>query len=263
VTLSPGGGEYVLALADDEHMIGARHTSWIGLGPFLEEDLAFCSIAQDELGHAISLYELVLSDKVGIGIRDDFEARDVHLDRFALQRSPGEYRSCHLAERGCTDWNDSLVRHWLYDRAETIRWTALLDSSNEHLAAIATRALSEESFHLEHAQQFMSRIAPARPDPIIGSITKLLPIALGIWDPVDGEPEAVADGVTSATSAELAEYWELAVRAELSDWGLDIDWPTGTSTRDVQNHRRNRTAGFDGFQADLCKVIDVDPAARW
>ena len=46
---------HLLALADDEHMVGARHTNWIGLGPFLEEDLAFCSIAQDELGHAIGL----------------------------------------------------------------------------------------------------------------------------------------------------------------------------------------------------------------
>ena len=48
--LSPGSAEWVLAFADDEHMIGARHAAWIGLGPFLEEDLAFCSIAQDELG---------------------------------------------------------------------------------------------------------------------------------------------------------------------------------------------------------------------
>ena len=50
MSLTPAAREYLLALADDEHMIGARHTNWIGLGPFLEEDLAFCSIAQDELG---------------------------------------------------------------------------------------------------------------------------------------------------------------------------------------------------------------------
>ena len=61
-SLSIGARDHLLALADDEHMIGARHTNWIGLGPFLEEDLAFCSIAQDELGHAIGLYELLLDE---------------------------------------------------------------------------------------------------------------------------------------------------------------------------------------------------------
>ena len=82
---SPAVREYLLAFADDEHFVGARHTSWIGLGPFLEEDLAFCSIAQDELGHAIGLYELVLDDPG-------------KLDAFALLRAPQDYRSCQLAE---------------------------------------------------------------------------------------------------------------------------------------------------------------------
>ena len=79
MTLSDAAREHLLALADDEHFIGARHTNWIGLGPFLEEDLAFCSIAQDELGHAIALYELLLA---GAG----------DLDEFALMRSPGDPR---------------------------------------------------------------------------------------------------------------------------------------------------------------------------
>ena len=48
--LTPAAYDYLLTFADDEHMIGSRHANWIGLGPFLEEDLAFCSIAQDELG---------------------------------------------------------------------------------------------------------------------------------------------------------------------------------------------------------------------
>ncbi len=41
MTLEAAAREHLLAFADDEHMIGARHTNWIGLGPFLEEDLAF------------------------------------------------------------------------------------------------------------------------------------------------------------------------------------------------------------------------------
>ena len=64
-SLDPGVAEWITAFADDEHLLGARHAAWIGLGPFLEEDLAFCSIAQDELGHAIALYEFVTDDVDG------------------------------------------------------------------------------------------------------------------------------------------------------------------------------------------------------
>ena len=57
--LTNGVREFLLAFADDEHLMGQQHTEWIGVAPFLEEDLAFCSIGQDELGHAASLYAIV------------------------------------------------------------------------------------------------------------------------------------------------------------------------------------------------------------
>ncbi|HYU57528.1 MAG TPA: Phenylacetic acid catabolic protein, partial [Actinomycetota bacterium] len=46
----------LLALADDELIIGHRHSEWTGWAPHIEEDLAFSSIAQDEMAHARLLY---------------------------------------------------------------------------------------------------------------------------------------------------------------------------------------------------------------
>lgn len=250
MTLSDGSREFLLALADDEHMIGARHTSWIGLGPFLEEDLAFCSIAQDELGHAIGLYEILLDD-AGLPVEG--------LDAFAMMREPADYRSCHLAEIECSVWSDSLVRHWLYDRAESIRWTALLESSHPAVASLAARALREESFHLAHAEQFMSRIAPGQSEQITSSIERLLPIAIDQWEPVAGESAAIADGVATATSAELAERWELAVRSDLAEWRLDVEWPEQSPA----SARTVRSIGFDDLLVGLRKVVVLDEAAVW
>ncbi len=49
VTLeAPELREYLLALADDDHLMGQQHTEWIGVAPFLEEDMALASIGQDE-----------------------------------------------------------------------------------------------------------------------------------------------------------------------------------------------------------------------
>jgi 1,2-phenylacetyl-CoA epoxidase catalytic subunit len=202
MTLSPGAVEWLLAFADDEHMMGARHASWIGLGPFLEEDLAFCSIAQDELGHAIALYDYLTDD----------------LDRFALLRQPGEYRSSWLSELPCQRWDEALVRHWLYDRAEALRWGSVAHSSVPGLAQLA------------------------------------------LWEPVAGEAEAVADGVTDATSAQLGDRWHGLVSRDLARWGIRVDWPAASVG---QNERTVRSAPFAELYASLQEVINIDPSATW
>ena len=76
--------EFVLAFADDEHLMGQQHAEWIGVAPFLEEDLAFCSIGQDELGHAASLYALVAGE--GDGGQVDDRAIDASDALIALDR---------------------------------------------------------------------------------------------------------------------------------------------------------------------------------
>ncbi len=245
--LSPAAAEYLLAFADDEQMIGSRHASWIGLGPFLEEDLAFCSIAQDELGHAIALYEF-LTDEI---------------DTFALMRAPEDYRSAWLCEWPCQQWNQSLVRHWLYDRAEEQRWAAFAGSSMEPLVMLAARAEREEGFHREHAEMFLSRIADGDDQgraKIEAAVAELLPLSLGLWEPVAGEGEAIAEGLVTSSSAELGAAWETAIRSDLDRWGVRYSWPTSGPE---QSSRRVRSTHFNALHAALQEVISIDPSATW
>lgn len=259
--LSPAAHDVLLAFADDEHMIGARHTAWIGLGPFLEEDLTFCSIAQDELGHAIALYELVLGldlSSASDGLQDGGT-----LDRFALLRPAADYRSCWLAETECSQWNDALVRHWLYDRAEAHRWAAFAGSSHADLAAIAVRAEREESFHREHAEQFLDRMTSSTSEArqlVVDAVERLLPLALGIWDPVSAEPAALTEGFITADSAALGAAWRSDVQSDLARYGIDVEWPTHGP---AQSGRTVRSDGFDEFLTGLQDVISIDPAATW
>ena len=53
----------LLEIADDELILGWRDSEWTGIAPFLEEDVAFSSIAQNEIGHARALYELVARER--------------------------------------------------------------------------------------------------------------------------------------------------------------------------------------------------------
>src|SRR6185312_2277428 len=53
----------LLEIADDELILGWRDSEWTGIAPLLEEDVAFSSIAQNEIGHARALYELVARER--------------------------------------------------------------------------------------------------------------------------------------------------------------------------------------------------------
>ena len=246
IELSPAARSVVLAFADDEHIIGSRHANWIGLGPFLEEDLAFCSIAQDELGHALALYDLLIPSS--------------EIDRFALLREPSEYRSCELAELECATWDLALVRHWLYDTAEQFRWKNLLESSVIELAELAAQALRDEAFHVSHAEMFMSRMQsdPAARAKVEAALQTVLPVAGSVWHPVEGEADALAEGVIGATSGSLAQEWANHVRTDLDRFGL-----TGTVEVERTGDRTIRSEGFGPFYTSLGEVISLDTAATW
>ena len=78
--------ELLLSVADDKLMIGHRNSDWTGLGPILEEDIAFSSLAQDEIAHAQVLY----------GLASEIDGRSA--DSLAFGRGPDEYRCAQLVE---------------------------------------------------------------------------------------------------------------------------------------------------------------------
>ena len=190
--LRPGSVEVVLALADDEHLMGQQYTEWIGVTPFLEEDLAFSSIGQDELGHAALLYAVVVGD-------DGTAAGEAAIDQLALQRDGEGYRSCWFTERPTDDWAEALIRHWLYDRAEQLRWQQFEYSTVQALADAAARAEREEVYHRRHGDGLLDALlddADAGPR-LRSALAMWAPLSLGMFEPVAGEVDALADGVVT------------------------------------------------------------------
>ena len=233
--------EVLLALADDEHLMGQQHAEWIGVAPFLEEDLAFCSIAQDELGHAAALYELL-----------------GNADQLAFRRSPEDYRSCHLVELPCPDWADALVRHWLYDEAEVLRWDALAGSTWPAVAAVVERVQREEAYHRRHAEALVGRLGDGDAGPrLVDSFQRLVPIADGLWDPVAGEERALVEGVVTEPSAQLQARWRSSVEGILGP----VDWDA--LGRPAQHARTARSEHFRALHARITEVLDLDPGAKW
>jgi ring-1,2-phenylacetyl-CoA epoxidase subunit PaaC len=138
--------QLLLAIADDELLIGWRNSEWTGIAPFLEEDVAFSSIAQNEIGHARALYELVAREQ------------GMTADELAFDRPPAEYRCAELVELRLTDWARTIARHHLYEMADTVRIEELKRSADPEIASLAAKIDREETYHRLHATMWYQRL---------------------------------------------------------------------------------------------------------
>jgi ring-1,2-phenylacetyl-CoA epoxidase subunit PaaC len=160
----------LLPIADDELVVGWRNSEWTGIAPFLEEDVAFSSIAQNEIGHARALYELVAAD-LGTTV-----------DELAFDREPAEYRCAPFVElRLVPDWAATVARHYLYETADAIRIESLKQSGEAEVAGLAAKIDREEAYHRMHADMWFERL---RDEPRLrGAVEELWPYALGLLAP--------------------------------------------------------------------------------
>jgi ring-1,2-phenylacetyl-CoA epoxidase subunit PaaC len=203
--------ELLLELADDELILGWRNSEWTGIAPFLEEDVAFSSIAQNEIGHARALYELAARDL------------DTDADSLAFDRRPEEYRCAPLVELRRLEWARTIARHWLYETADAVRLEALKASDDPEVAGLAAKMDREEAYHRLHAEMWVDRLLGSEEgrERLEDGVLELWPYALGVLDdelrPVFVERvrerlpfelpdvEPVPRG---RHEAELAELWE-------------------------------------------------------
>ncbi|MBD0317178.1 MAG: phenylacetate-CoA oxygenase subunit PaaC [Thermoleophilia bacterium] len=200
-TAAPAGTDLLLELADDELVLGWRNSEWTGIAPFLEEDVAFSSIAQGEIGHARALYELAAAE---LGTT---------ADELAFDRAPEEYRSAQLVElRLVPDWARTIARHYLYETADAIRIAALRTSEWEALAGLATKIEREEAYHVMHARMWAERLRTSSGRRRFEqALDELWPLALGLVS--EDERGLLAEAVERAPVAAIE-------RGEhVDDWG--------------------------------------------
>ena len=156
----------LLGLADDELVLGWRDSEWTGIAPVLEEDVAFSSIAQNEIGHARAIYQLLSDDA----------------DALAFDREPSEYLSSPLVEmRFVPDWARTIARRVLYEAADELRLESLKASPDQAVAGLAAKIDREEAYHRMHADMWHERLRDeAR---YADALQELWPYALGLVGP--------------------------------------------------------------------------------
>ena len=171
--------QLLLEIADDELILGWRDSEWTGIAPLLEEDVAFSSIAQNEIGHARALYELVARE------------RQTTADELAFDRAPDEYRCARIVELRLPEWEKTIARHYLYEEADAARLGQLKDSDDAEIAGLAAKIDREETYHRMHAQMWFDRLKEE--SRFAAALEELRPLL---------------DAGRDDHSPELAELWE-------------------------------------------------------
>jgi ring-1,2-phenylacetyl-CoA epoxidase subunit PaaC len=226
-----------LAFADDELILGHRHAEWTGWAPHIEEDLAFSSIAQDEMAHARLLYEL-------IGGSDGAD-----VDALAFGRRPEEYRHAVLCERPNRDWGFSVARQYLYDTADAVRLEALAESSWAELRDLIGVIRLEEKYHLDHGRAWFRRLAEGPLEArqrFADGLASALADAVAMFEPLPGEDELVKEAMLPSPSEDLLATWLEQLGNDLEavslDYVLEHHGPVGgemvpTSTGEIEAER--------------------------
>lgn len=242
------------AMADDDLIIAHRNSEWTGIGPILEEDIAFSSIAQDKLGHSLALYTI---------LQAEFDAEEP--DAVAFGRSETDFTCCQFVELPIGDYAFSLVRHLLFDLADQLRFESMEGSTFEPLARLARKVRGEIKYHLFHAVTWVRKLGAEGNEEsharMQSALNEAFPYALGIFEDREGDPLLVAEGVYPGEQT-LRQAWLEALASILSESNLVM--PDPDDVEPVLGGRRgHHTEHLAPLLEEMTEVFRIDPEATW
>lgn len=243
--------ELIIKMADDELVIGHRNSEWTGLGPVMEEDIAFSSMAQDKIGHAWALYRI---------LQEHFGGKDP--DQFAFLRNADDFRCCHFVEMPIGAYDFSLMRHFLFDHAETVRYQSLSQSKFTPLQHLAGKVKGELKYHTLHADAWIIQLCTAGEDSrqrMQAALDNCFQLAGGIFEPGAGDELLIAEGIYPGEAA-LRRQWLSHISPVMEKAGLTLP----ELTAPVYGGRTGQhTQYLQQLLNEMGEVFRLDPETTW
>ncbi len=246
--------QLLLSIADDRLILAHRNSDWTGLGPDLEEDIAFSDMSQEQIGHAQALYELVAVLTGGSA------------DALAFGRRPEEYRCADvLAVPDEFDWAVSVARQFLFDHFDRLRLARLVQSSYKPLASLAERLRVEQTLHAEHVDTWLIQLGRgdhAANLRLQSALDHLAPHAPLLLEPTEAVEAVEAAGLYPKLEADMFDAWagdvnKVAARADLS---LQLQRPSAEA---LGGRRGRHNKEFLLVLDEMTEVYRIEPNAKW
>lgn len=244
--------ELLYKIADDQLILGHRNSEWTGFGPLLEEDIAFSSMAQDKVGQSYALYQMLQT----LGEKDP--------DTIAFMRNSDQFHNSILVELPNGEYDFSLIRHFLYDTAEAIRFEMLSESSYQPLADISKKIRAELRYHTLHANTWVKQLGSATEESISRlqrSLDLAMPYALGMFEESPYETELISSKIFRGEK-ELKDRWIKKVETIIAQTQLNLpDWKT---LQPVTGGRVGKHSEYlQPLLDEMSEVFKIDPTAEW
>ncbi|MBS1978008.1 MAG: phenylacetate-CoA oxygenase subunit PaaC [Bacteroidetes bacterium] len=244
--------EFLYKMADDTLIIGHRNSEWTGMGPILEEDIAFSSMAQDQIGQSLALFTLL------------HQLGEQEPDTVAFMRNANQFHNCILTELPNQEYDFSIVRHFLYTTSATLRWDMCTHSSYEPLAQLAKKVKGELRYHSLHARTWIQQLGSATEESISRlqrSLELAMPYALGIFEESPFEKELVAQHIFEGEKR-LMEKWLSAIEEVLGKTQLVI--PDLKLIQPVLGGRKGQhSEHLQPLLDEMSEVFRTEPGAEW
>lgn len=245
---APDVAEYATWLGDDSLILSQQLSWWVSRAPELEEDIALGNLALDLLGHARGLLHYAGS------------ATGRSEDDLAYWRDEPEFRNCWLVEQPGTDFGDMIARQLFFSTYQVLLYTALMESEDPTLAAIAAKSEREVRYHYDHAVQWVLRLAGGTDESrerIIVSLHDTWPYVEELF--TDHPLIDRLEGIAVRPSSLRPEFDE-RIGAVLAEAGLEL--PTSKpAMSDGRGGRHSTQMGY--ILAELQWLARRHPDAKW
>ncbi len=239
-------------MADDQLIIGHRNSEWTGIGPLLEEDIAFSSMAQDKLGQSEHLYNLL--NQLG----------EADADTVAFTRNAPQFHNCQFVELPIGEYDFSLIRHLLFDYAELLRFESLQNSSYQPLAQVAKKFFGEIKYHFMHASTWVRQLGTGNEESsqrMQLALDQAWDYGLGIFEQGPAEEVLISEGIFIGES-ELQAKWYKGLQPILEEAKLKI--PAKDQWSPIIGGRRGEhTKHLQPLLDEMTEVYSIDPTADW
>jgi ring-1,2-phenylacetyl-CoA epoxidase subunit PaaC len=258
---------YVLRLADNALILGQRNGEWCGHGPVLEEDIALANISLDLIGQARLLYSHAAT------LDAELYGTKKTEDDYAYFRNERDFCNYTLTElphsgplsgtaRSDRDYAVTVVRNFLYSTLMAHLWTALTQSTDAQLAAIASKSIKETRYHLNHASDWLLRFGDGTEEShrrAQAAVDYLMPYTREFFSTDDVET-SIADAGIGPLTADLETAWREDVDATLAQATLQKP----ADAKHVTTGKLGEHSEHMGFLlAELQSLARQHPGATW